>query len=363
MNRRPPHEWPISNGVKMELVVLGINHKTAPVEVREKLSFCGKHIAEVNLLLKEIAALSENLILSTCNRVEIYVVIKKDDSDCLSRISNFLGEYHKINISDFENRFYLHRNEKVVEHLFRVSSGLDSMVLGEMEILGQVKEAYRAAHNAKTTGKVLHRLFEKAFNTAKKIRTETAITRGTVSVSSAAVRLARKILGELADKKVLIIGAGKVGEQLVLYLKKNGIKSILVTNRTFEKAQVLAKNFGAEAVAFENYRDKLNDVDIVIASTGAPHCIVKKDDIMHLIPKRHQKPLFLIDLAVPRDIEAEVNKIDNVYLYNIDDLQKIVDENLALRKNELDNCNKIIENASLHFKNWLVKENLKRHEN
>lgn len=345
------------------MVVLGINHKTAPVEVREKFSFTGKHIAEVNHLLSVHAALSENLILSTCNRVEIYAVTKKDDSDCLNRIRNFLGEYHKINISDFENRFYLHKNEKVVEHLFRVSSGLDSMVIGEMEILGQVKEAYRAAHNAKTTGKVLHRLFEKAFNTAKKIRTETAITRGTVSVSSATVRLARKILGELADKKVLIIGAGKVGEQLVLYLKKNGLKSILVTNRTFEKAQVLAKNFGAEAVIFENYHDKLSDVDIVIASTGAPHSIIKNDDIMHLMPKRHQRPLFLIDLAVPRDVEQEVNKIDNVYLYDIDDLQKIVDENINLRKSELENCEKIIVSARQRFIEWLANEDLKHHEN
>ncbi len=345
------------------MVVLGINHKTAPVEIREKFSFTGKPIVEVNRLLKESAALLENLILSTCNRVEIYAVAGSHDKDYLSRIKNFLGQYHKINITDFENRFYLHRNEKVVEHLFRVSSGLDSMVIGEMEILGQVKQAYHEARHAQTTGKVLHRLFEKAFNTAKKIRTETAITWGTVSVSSAAVRLARKILGELADKKALIIGAGQVGEQLVLYLKKNGLKSILVTNRTLEKAEVLAKNFGAQALAFEGYREKLSEVDIVIASTGAPHCIIKKDDITHLMPKRHQRPLFLIDLAVPRDVEQEVNKIDNVYLYDIDDLQKIVDVNINLRKSQLENCEKIIVSARQRFIDWLANENLKHHEN
>lgn len=352
-----------SNGVKMKLAVLGINHKTAPVEVREKFSFGGRRIAEVNHLLKETAALSENLILSTCNRVEIYAVTKNDDLDCVSRIKDFLGKYRKINISDFKNRFYFHQNEKVVEHLFRVASGLDSMVFGEMEILGQVKEAYRAAHNAKTTGKVLHRLFEKAFNTAKKIRSETALTVGTVSVSSAAIRLARKILGELGDKKALIIGAGTVGEQLLLYLKKTGIKDITVANRSFEKARVLAKRFGAEPVAFESYQEKLSEADILIASTGAPHCIVKKDDILRLMPKRRQKPLFLIDLAVPRDVEEEVNKIDNVYLYDIDDLEKIVDENINLRKDELENCEKIIVSARQQFIEWLTNENLKHHEN
>lgn len=346
----------------MDLIVLGINHKTAPVEVREKLSFTAKPIIEVNRLLKERALLGENLILSTCNRVEIYAAVKKGDTDSLNRIKSFLGEYHKINISEFENRFYTHKNEGVIEHLFKVASGLDSMVIGEMEILGQVKHAYHDARQSHTTGKILNRLFEKAFNTAKRIRTETAITRGTVSVSSAAVRLARKILGGLDDKKVLIVGAGFVGEQLVLCFKKNGLKSIFVTNRTFEKAQMLAENFGALVLTFENYRDKLSEVDIVITSTGAPHCIINKDDIARLMPKRHQRPLFLIDLAVPRDVEADVNKVDNVYLYDIDDLQKIVDENIALRKNELENCEQIIVSARQRFVGWLVNENIKHDE-
>ncbi len=346
----------------MDLIVIGINHKTAPVEIREKLSFTGKRIAEVNSQLKERAELTEALVLSTCNRVEIYAAVKARDEECLGRIKKFLGDYHQINIADYENRFYVFKNQEAIGHLFKVASGLDSMVIGEMEILGQVKKAYQDARESRATGKALNRLFEKAFNTAKKIRTETLITRGTVSVSSAAVRLARKILGELADKKALIIGAGSVGEQLGQNLKKNGLKSIFVTNRTFEKAQNLASRFGAQAVSFENFRDKLSEVDIIIASTGAPHCIIRKDDIAGIMPRRRQKPLFLIDLAVPRDIEDEVNKIDNVYVYNIDDLQKIVDDNLALRKNELDSCNKIIEKASVHFINWLVKENLKHHE-
>jgi glutamyl-tRNA reductase len=233
------------------------------------------------------------------------------------------------------------------------------MVIGEMEILGQVKKAYQDAQESRTTGKILHRLFEKAFNTAKKIRTDTFVGRGTVSVSTAAVSLGKKILGRLEDKKVLIIGAGLIGEQLVLYLKKNGIKSIMVTNRTFEKAKDLGDKFSAIAVAFEDFRNTLAEVDIVIASTGAPHAIIRKDAIVSLMPKRHQRPLFIIDLAVPRDVEAEINQIDNVYLYDIDDLEKIVNENIKLREGELDTCSQIIAAASERFMAWLASEKIR----
>jgi glutamyl-tRNA reductase len=205
---------------------------------------------------------------------------------------------------------------------------------------------------------VLNRLFEKAFNTAKKVRTETSINRGAISVSSVAVRLAKKILGQLHDKKVLVIGAGKVGEQLVVYLKKEGIESILVTNRTFEKAESLAATFVATAVPFEDFRPRLAETDIIITSTGAPHYILHKDEMLSLMPLRKQRPLFIIDLAVPRDVDAEINKIDNIYLYDIDDLQKTVDETYVHRKNELDDCLKIIVSSSQNFINWLSSERL-----
>jgi glutamyl-tRNA reductase len=205
---------------------------------------------------------------------------------------------------------------------------------------------------------VLNRLFEKAFNTAKKIRTDTFVSRGVVSVSSVAVRLAKKILGDLTDKQVLIIGTGQIGEQLVLYLKKNGIKSILVTNRTFEKAKDLADRFAAHAVHLEDFMSRLIETDIVIASTAAPHCIIRKEDILSLMPKRKQRPLFIIDLAVSRDVEAEVNSIDNTYLYNIDDLDKIVDENIKLRKSDLDSCSEIINASVEMFMNWLSREKI-----
>lgn len=342
----------------MDLTVIGINHKTAPVEIREKLAFSPRKLAEANRKLKESSSLEENLILSTCNRVEIYA-LSNQDRDHVNDIEDFLSRFHNLDTSAYKDKFYIYRDKEVVEHLFKVASGLDSLVIGEMEILGQVKKAYQEARESLSTGKVLNRLFEKALNTAKKIRTETFICRGSVSVSSAAVRLAEKILGELKDKTALIIGTGAVGEQLLLYLKKNGIKSVFVTNRTLEKAQSVAVRFSASAFAFEDFKNRLIEMDIVIASTGAPHCIIRKEDIAYIMPKRKQKPLFIIDLAVPRDVEAEVNGIDNVYLYNIDDLENIVDENIQLRKNELDNCSRIINASAGRFMSWMVSEKIK----
>jgi len=340
----------------MNLAVIGINHKTAPVEIREKFSFSPKQIIEVNRLLKGQGFLAENLILSTCNRMEIYAVAGQK-SDFIGAIKDFLSRFHNLRLADYENIFYVYRDKEAIEHLFKVAAGLDSMVIGEMEILGQVKKAYQDARQSSSTGKILNRLFEKAFNNAKKIRTDTSIGRGAVSVSSAAIRLAKKILGGLGDKVALIIGAGLVGEQLVLYLKKNGIKNILVANRTLEKAKILTDKFAATAVSFDDFRQSLGEVDIVITSTGAPHCIIRKEDMLNLMPKRKQRPLFIIDLAVPRDVEEEVNKIDNLYLYNIDDLQKIVQQNISLRKNELDTCNRIIDNSCKAFMGWWLKEN------
>lgn len=342
----------------MDLAVIGINHKTAPVEIREKFSFSPRQIIEVNRMLKKEGSLSENLILSTCNRMEIYAVAAQM-SDYIGAIKDFLSRFHNLRLADYENIFYVYKDRQAVEHLFRVAAGLDSMVIGEMEILGQVKKAYQDARESRSTGKILNRLFEKAFNNAKKIRTDTSVGRGAVSVSSAAIRLAKKILGGLGDKVALIIGAGLIGEQLVLYLKKNGIKNILVANRTLEKAKILTDKFAATAVGFDDFKDRLGEVDIVITSTGAPHCIIRKDDMLNLMPKRKLKPLFIIDLAVPRDVEEEVNKIDNVYLYNIDDLQKIVQQNISLRKNELDTCDGIIDNSCKAFMDWWLKENIK----
>ncbi len=345
----------------MDLAVIGINHKTAPVEIREKLSFSSKETVEANRLLKESVSLEENLILSTCNRMEIYAVIN-GKKDYLSGIKDFLNKYHSLDPSEYEDRIYVRTDKEAVEHLFGVASGLDSMVIGEMEISGQVKKAYQDAREGLATGKVLNRLFEKALNTSKKIRTKTLICQGAVSVSSVAVRLAEKILGELTDKTALIIGAGTIGEQLLIYLKENNVKSILVANRTLDKARELCGKFSATAVSFDEYKERLLDVDIVIASTGAPHKIIHSRDIESIMPGRGQRPLFIIDLAVPRDVDEEAGRIDNVYLYNIDDLEKIVGENIGSRKREMDSCLKIIGSAAEGFMNWMVNEKI-RNEN
>ncbi|MDP2913439.1 MAG: glutamyl-tRNA reductase [Candidatus Omnitrophota bacterium] len=342
----------------MDLAVIGINHKTAPVEIREKLSFSANGAIEANRLLKETLFLKESLILSTCNRVEIYAVYDRN-KDYVSGIKSFLSRYHNVNLSEYEDRIYVRRDREAVEHLFGVAAGLDSMVVGEMEISGQVKKAYKDARESFATGKALNRLFEKALNTAKKVRTRTLIGRGAVSVSSVAVRLAEKILGRLDDKTALIIGAGAIGEKLLLYLSKNGVKSILVANRTPEKAQGLAAAFAATAVAFEAFLDRLADVDIVIVSTGAPQSVIRKDDMASLMPKRKERPLFIIDLAVPRNVDEETNRMDNVYLYNIDDLEKIVNENIRFRRGELDNCFEIIRASADNFMNWMVNEKMK----
>ena len=341
----------------MKLFIVGLNHKTAPVEIRERLSFGSHDIIEVNAILKERIDLEEGLILSTCNRVEVYAVTDFSDDDCPIRIKNFLAQNCDISLKDFDELMYVYEDSEAVSHLFNVASGLDSMVIGETEILGQVKKAYQDARQSKATGKVLNRLLEKTFKTAKMVRTDTSIAQGLVSVSSVTLRLAAKILGDLVDKKVLIVGAGGIGEQLILYFKDSGVESVYITNRTFEKADMIANTFNAKAVRFEDFKAMLPDIDIVIASTGAPHRIILKQEIMEMMPKRKQKPFFIIDLAVPRDVDAEVNEIDNVYLYDIDDLQSISDQNIALRRNELVHCQKIIEASCQRFVEWIKSEN------
>ncbi len=342
----------------MDLAVIGINHKTAPVEIREKLSFPANKTIEANRQLKESLLLKESLILSTCNRMEIYAVGDRDN-DYVAGIKSFLSRYHGLNISEYEDRIYVRKDREAVEHLFGVAAGLDSMIIGEMEISGQVKKAYQDARESLATGKALNRLFEKALNTAKKIRTKTLIGKGAISVSSVAVRMAEKILGNLHDKTALIIGTGAVGEKLLLHLKKNGIGSILVTNRTLATAHDVAGRFAATAVAFEVFLDRLTDVDIVIVSTGAPHRVIRTNDITSLMPRRKQRPLFIIDLAVPRNVDENVNKLDNIYLYNIDDLEKIVNENIGFRRGELDSCFEIVKSSADNFMNWLVSEKIR----
>jgi len=321
----------------MQLALVGLSHKTAPVEVRERLAFNNDAL---RLALKSLVGrrdVSEAIILSTCNRVE---VVAESPDDRLIR--EFLCEFHQIPPDDVSKHLYSLRNADAIRHVFRVAASLDSMMVGEPQILGQVKEAYRIAADTGTVGMHLSALMNRAFAVAKKVRSETGISQSAVSISYAAVELARKIFGDLSGKTVMIIGASKMGELTAKHLKRNGVSSVLVTNRTFEHAVELAQVFAGAAVSFEHFTDHMDHADIVISSTGAPHFIISRAVAEQIIHRRKNRPMFFIDIAVPRDIDPTVNEIDNAFLYDIDDLQQVIDENLKERMKEASRAEEII---------------------
>jgi glutamyl-tRNA reductase len=322
----------------MQIAVVGLSHKTAPVEIRERLAFQAETLRSALSALLSREQVTEAMILSTCNRVE---VVAESPDDRLIR--DFLCDYHKIPADSVSRHLYSFRNTDAIRHVFRVASSLDSMMVGEPQILGQVKEAYRLASDAGTIGMHLTALMSRAFAVAKKIRSETGISQSAVSVSYAAVELARKIFGELNGKTVMIIGASKMGELAAKHLKRAGVSSVLVTNRTFERAVELAKVFEGAAVPFEHFVDHIGHADIVISSTGAPHFVITKSIAEQVISRRKNKPMFFIDIAVPRDIDPAVNEIDNAFLYDIDDLQQVVDSNLKERMKEAHRAEAIID--------------------
>jgi glutamyl-tRNA reductase len=328
----------------MQLALVGVSHKTAPVEVRERLAFNSDALRSALTTLVGRQDVSEVIILSTCNRVE---VVAESSDDRLIR--EFLCDFHRISHDAVSKHLYSFRNTDVIRHVFRVASSLDSMMIGEPQILGQVKEAYRIATDAGTVGMHLSALMDRAFAVAKKVRSETGISQSAVSISFAAVELARKIFGDLTGKTVMIIGASKMGELAAKHLKRNGVSSVLVTNRTFERAVQLAKVFEGAAVPFEHFKDHMDRADIVITSTGAPHFIINKPLAEHIIHRRRNKPMFFIDIAVPRDIDPEVNQIDNAFLYDIDDLQQVIDANLKERVKEALRAEEIIDSEVQAF--------------
>jgi glutamyl-tRNA reductase len=322
----------------MKLFVAGLSYKTAPVELREKLAVHPSRLRCFGCRLKLAGNLSEVVLLSTCNRVEIYGV-----TPWINGTVHRLFQLISSSDVDFTPHLYIKEGAAAVEHLFSVASGLDSMVLGETEITGQVKQAYQAAQDAKLTGRITNRLFQSAFQVAKEIRTQTAIGRGATSVGSVAVELAERIFDKnLSARTVMIIGAGKMGEACVRHLAKKGARSVLVSNRSFERAQNLANEFGGRAVRFDECLDGMIEADIVVSSTGSPQTILNRKDIASVMPARGNRPLFLIDIAVPRDIDAEVQQLENVYLYNVDHLETIVRENVRSREQELAKCQSII---------------------
>lgn len=319
--------------------VAGISFKTAPVEVRERMAISQHALACTGCQLKVKKGLSEVVVLSTCNRVEIYGVAPS--SAAAESVLNSIAR-DGFDVSSYQ---YTNEGEEAARHLFSVVSGLDSMVLGETEIAGQVKGAYEKAHEVKLTGSVTNRLFQKALQTAKAVRSKTQIQRGATSVGSVALQLAEKIFGStLADKTVMIIGAGKMGEACVRHLAKKGIRSVIVANRSVERAQMLADEFGGRAVNFmDDGIEEMRKADIVISSTGCPETILDREDVAAVMKARRNRPLVLIDIAVPRDIDPAVQTMENVFLYDIDDLQQVVAENVRLRQHEIETCRQLVE--------------------
>jgi glutamyl-tRNA reductase len=337
----------------MALVVLGLNHNTAPVEVREKIAFDQKRLQEAaEAIFARMPEVDEKVILSTCNRVEIYAHVEDADAG-INALKNFLYRYHEIEPGLLEPYFYVHTFEDAVEHLFKVSSSLDSMVVGEPQILGQVKDAYQSARKVKATGKVLNQLFEKAFFVAKRIRTETSIAENAVSVSYAAVELAERIFGSLEGRSVLLIGAGEMIQLAGKHLANQGVKTILVSNHNYDRAVKLARELGGSAVEFDRFVEQLGETDIVISSTAAPHYVIKREQMERAMRLRQGRPIFLIDIAVPRDIEPSINELENVFLYDIDDLSKVVETNRAEREKEAERGMKMVKDEVVRFTNWL----------
>jgi glutamyl-tRNA reductase len=339
----------------MNIIVIGLNHKTAPVQIREKLAFQSEDtIRKALKQLIQLEGINETLIFSTCNRVEIYIYSDKADKDSIvNRVKNFLSDFHHIEIRDFENYLYIYKNKETVEHLFKVTSSLDSMILGEPQITGQVKDSYEIALSERTTSLILNHLMNRALFTAKRVRNETRIGENPVSVSYAAVGLIKKVFDELSRKTVLLVGAGEMAELALKHLIGIGINNIYVINRTYERAKELAKDFNGVALPFDNLKELLTKVDIVICSTGAPNYVITFQMIKEIMPLRKYKPLFFIDISVPRNIDPSINEIDNVYLYNIDDLQDVVDSNLLERKKESDKALKIVKEETEKFMQWL----------
>jgi glutamyl-tRNA reductase len=325
----------------MPLVVIGLSHHSSPVEVRERFAFAEARVPVALQSLRDSGIADEAVILSTCNRVEIYAVTPLEPPHAFAALRQFLVNCHDYR-QPLTDEIYTLSEPQSVQHLFKVACGLDSMVLGETEILGQLKKAYDLALKNGHTGGRLNKAFQRAFNVAKHIRTETNIQRGSVSVGSVAVELAEKIFSQLSDRDVLIIGAGDTSEKTARALLSHGARSILVSNRSHEKAVALAAELGGRAVRFEDWSGEFANIDIVISSTSAPHYILDRVKLEPLMKLRRNRSLLLIDIAVPRDIEPEVNFLDNVYLYNIDDLQAIAADYLKQRQEEVARCEKII---------------------
>ena len=343
----------------MSLITLGLNHKTTPLELRERLAFTPQNLREALNSLIKVNGVTEAAIVSTCNRTELYCVLHSDnqagedpDNDDDQRLIEWFSGFHGLEPSALENHLYIHSHKQSIRHAMEVASGLDSMVLGEPQITGQMKQAYIIASHEGTVGQLLGKLFQHAFSVAKQVRTDTAIGSSPVSVAFAATSLARQIFGDLNDSTALMIGAGETIELAARHLQSQHIKKIIVANRSLERAQLLAEEFDGEAINLQHIGDHLHRADIVVASTASPLPVLGKGTVERALKKRKHAPIFMVDLAVPRDIEPEVNSLDDVYLYTVDDLQEVINENLENRQQAAEQAHEIIDEKVEHYLEW-----------
>lgn len=337
----------------MHIIQVGFNYKLTPLEIREKFTFQEEEIAEAMTELKQYKSILENVIISTCNRTELYVVTDQLHTGRYY-VKQFLSDWFNISMEEFTPYLQIIDNDNAIEHLFRVSTGLNSMVLGETQILGQVRDSFLLAQNCKTSGTIFNELFKRAITFAKKAHRQTAISENAVSISYAAVELAKQLFSDLTDKKVIIYGAGEMSELAIKNLVGSGVNDITVLNRSYDNALSLANKFNARAAINESLNDVLISADILISSTSAMDPVLTKKDIEPIQKKRKEKPLFLVDIAVPRDISADVSEIENVFLYDIDDLQHTVDKNLEKRQKAANQIELGLENEMIEYKEWVA---------
>ncbi|MEE9234195.1 MAG: glutamyl-tRNA reductase [Candidatus Acidoferrales bacterium] len=326
----------------MQLSLVGLNHRTAPIEVRERLHFAEKDLPAALHALRERPGVNEALIFSTCNRVEVLARLE-DGIKALPLVSDFLAATRRVARGSFEPLLYHHSQREAIRHVFRVASSLDSMVVGEPQVLGQVKAAYATARAVGSLGGILDEVLTRSFAVAKKVRAETGIATTAVSVSYAAVELARKIFGDLEGRNVFVIGAGKMSELAARHLLHSGAQTIFVANRTYARAQELAQAWGGKAIQYDDLLKYISQADIILSSTGAPHYIIKKEHGQRFLAERRNRPMFFIDIAVPRDIDPALNELDNIFVYNIDDLEQVIAANRRERAREAVRAEEIIE--------------------
>ena len=340
----------------MPIILYGMNHVSAPVDVRERVAIPGGELNGALGRLLGTGPVAEGLILSTCNRTELLVHASADRAG--EALRAFLAGERSLEEDLLERHCYLHRDESAVRHMFRVASSLDSMVVGEAQILGQVKAAYAAAQQAGTLGTVLDSLMQRAFSIAKKVRVETGIARYPVSIAHAAAELARRIFGDLSDNSILILGAGKMARLAAQHLSSTGVRSVVVVNRSYQRASELADELRGRAAPFDRLFDEMQQADIVVASTAAPQTLVSREDAQRLSRARRGRPLLFLDIAVPRDIDPRVNEVDNVYIYDIDDLQGVVGRNLKERRHEAEQAESIVDRETGTYLTWLRTQEL-----